>query len=85
MVLGFETLADAERVMAVLPKRIAKYGLMVHPEKTKLLNMRKPGEDHEPQSFTFLGFFHYWGSPGTAIGWLNERPIRAVLSDLSKR
>jgi group II intron reverse transcriptase/maturase len=32
-VLGFETKADAERVMAVLPKRFAKYGLTGHPEK----------------------------------------------------
>lgn len=40
-VLGFETKADAERVMAVLPKRFEKYGLMVHPEKTKLIDMRK--------------------------------------------
>jgi hypothetical protein len=71
-VLGFETKADAERVMAVLPKRFAKYGLTVHPEKTKLLDMRKPGKDHEPQSFTFLGFCHYWGKSRNGY-WVVKR------------
>jgi hypothetical protein len=71
-VLGFETLADAEQVMAVLPKRFAKHGLMVHPEKTKLLDMRKQGKDHEPQSFTFLGFCHYWGKSRNGY-WVVKR------------
>jgi group II intron reverse transcriptase/maturase len=67
-VLGFETKADAERVMAVLTKRFEKYGLSVHPEKTRLIDMRKPigqGKDRKPvndgpKSFSFLGFCHYW-------------------------
>ncbi len=68
-VLGFESKRDAQRVMAVLPKRFAKYGLTVHPEKTKLIDMSKPeGSDQmgevrgeEEGSFTFLGFLHHWG------------------------
>lgn len=71
-VLGFETLADAERVMAVLPKRFAKYGLTVHPDKTKLLDMRMPGEEHKPESFTFLGFCHYWGKSRNGY-WVVKR------------
>jgi RNA-directed DNA polymerase len=68
-VLGFETKADAQRVMAVLPKRFEKYGLTVHPEKTKLIDMRMPvetvreersGNDERQASFAFLGFRHYW-------------------------
>jgi RNA-directed DNA polymerase len=66
-VIGFENKADAERVMAVLPKRFEKFGLTVHPEKTKLVDMRGPsdgnGNTHgggELGSFTFLGFRHYW-------------------------
>ena len=68
-VLGFENKQDAERVMEVLPKRFARYGLTVHPEKTKLIDMSKPVDgDHERDnqdrgkgSFTFLGFLHHWG------------------------
>jgi group II intron reverse transcriptase/maturase len=66
-VLGFENKADAERVMAVLPKRFEKYGLTIHPEKTKLIDMRGPcksdgmsQDGREPGSTTFLGFKHYW-------------------------
>jgi RNA-directed DNA polymerase len=36
-VLCFQYKEDAEKVMEVLPKRFAKYGLTLHPEKTRLL------------------------------------------------
>ena len=57
-VLGFTDKSDAERVMAVLPKRFAKFGLTLHPEKTKLidLNAKRGGKD---RSFDFLGFTHF--------------------------
>ncbi len=50
--------------MAVLPKRFEKYGLRLHPEKTRLLSFNNPDID-EPRaqrarSFDFLGFTHYW-------------------------
>jgi group II intron reverse transcriptase/maturase len=62
-VLCFEHRKDAERVMRVLPKRFEKYGLMVHPEKTKLIDMKRPSREFRRKrgSFTFLGFKHYWG------------------------
>jgi RNA-directed DNA polymerase len=40
-VMGFSREEDARRVLAVLPKRFAKYGLTIHPEKTRLLTVRK--------------------------------------------
>ena len=57
-VLGFTDKSDAERVMAVLPKRFAKYGLTLHPEKTKLIDLNdiRGGND---RSFDFLGFTHF--------------------------
>ncbi len=57
-VLGFTDKSDAERVMEVLPKRFAKYELLLHPEKTKLidLNSKRGGSG---RSFDFLGFTHY--------------------------
>jgi hypothetical protein len=60
----FETKEDAERVAAVLPKRFEKYGLRLHPEKTRLVSFRKPeppGSGDGPGSFNLLGFTHFWG------------------------
>jgi RNA-directed DNA polymerase len=54
--------ADARRVLAVLAKRFAKYGLTLHPEKTKLIDFRRPtGNGDGPGSFDMLGFTHFWG------------------------
>jgi hypothetical protein len=58
---------DARRVLAVLPKRFGKYGLTLHPDKTRLVRFDrpphrgKPPEDDGPGSFHLLGFTHYWG------------------------
>jgi group II intron reverse transcriptase/maturase len=67
-VMGFEHKQDAERVMAVLPKRFARYGLELHPEKTRMMSFQAPpygresnGDDGRPGTFDFLGFTHYWG------------------------
>ena len=62
-VIAFEREDDARRVHEVLPKRFAGYGLELHPEKTRLLDFRRPrywGDD-DPASFDLLGFTHYWG------------------------
>ena len=58
----FEQETDARRVMSVLPKRFGKYGLRLHPEKTRLVEFESPrkGGDRKPGSFDFLGFRHYW-------------------------
>lgn len=63
-VLGFERQDDAQRVMAVLGKRLERFGLTLHPEKTRLLDFRRPlrsrGEGKSPTTFDFLGFCWYW-------------------------
>jgi group II intron reverse transcriptase/maturase len=63
-VFGFERQDDAERVMAVLGKRMARFGLVLHPQKTRLLDFRRParsrGEGKSPRTFDFLGFCWYW-------------------------
>ncbi|HMQ39295.1 MAG TPA: group II intron reverse transcriptase/maturase [Micropruina sp.] len=59
-VIVLERRDDAERVYEVLPKRFAKFGLTLHPEKTKLLDFRRPGAGRDPASFDFLGFTHLW-------------------------
>jgi len=66
-VLLFDTRADAERVMQALPKRFGRYGLTLHPDKTRLVEFRRPdlyspnGEPNGPGTFDLLGFTHYWG------------------------
>jgi hypothetical protein len=63
----FETEEDARRVAEVLPKRFEKYGLRLHPEKTRLVRFERPrsaapgGGDNGSGSFDLLGFTHLWG------------------------
>jgi group II intron reverse transcriptase/maturase len=68
LVIGFTHRRDAERVYRVIFQRFEKYGLKLHPEKTRLLPFARPetvGSDgegpDEPGTFDFLGFTHYWG------------------------
>ncbi len=66
-VIGFCDYRDAQRVMDVVPKRFGKYGLTVHPTKTKLVPFRPPSSTgwknslaDGPGTFDLLGFTHYW-------------------------
>jgi RNA-directed DNA polymerase len=69
-VIGFTHEDDARRVLGVLPQRFSKYGLTIHPDKTRLLPFQQPsptaqgkgtGSGTPPGTFTLLGFTHYWG------------------------
>jgi group II intron reverse transcriptase/maturase len=71
-ILLFAREDDAQRVLDVLPKRLAKYGLRVHPDKTRRMRFLRPkggggrkpkgrSERSRPGSFTWLGFTHSWG------------------------
>ena len=64
-VMGFALEEDARRVLEVLPKRFERFGLRIHPDKTRLVEFRKPKEPRDPGggpgNFDFLGFTHYWG------------------------
>jgi hypothetical protein len=75
-VIVFQKQYDADRVMKVISKRFEKYGLTVHPEKTKLIDFRSPNRSDrcrekksnddenrrdKPETFDLLGFTHYWG------------------------
>lgn len=67
-VIVFAQEDDARKVMAVLGKRLAKYGLTLHPEKTRLARFQSPrsksndddDDDKGATSFDFLGFTHHW-------------------------
>ena len=75
-IIGCRNEEDARRIMNVLPKRFAKYGLEVNAEKTKLVRFTPPRRDDIPSAdtrrgsaakpeasgtFSFLGFVYYWG------------------------
>lgn len=69
IVTQYET--DAQRIMAVLPKRFERFSLTIHPDKTKLSNFTRPSVKPQaadqtlaepiPTRFDLLGFTHYWG------------------------
>ena len=64
LVITFEQKGDAERVMEVLGKRMGRFGLTLHPDKTRLLPFRRPPARQDggkgPATFDFLGFTLYW-------------------------
>ena len=59
--LVFANQSDARRVLAVLAKRFAKFGLTLHPDKTRLVAFKPPRDGGTGGSFDLLGFTHYWG------------------------
>ncbi|MBI4082908.1 MAG: hypothetical protein HY423_09895 [Candidatus Lambdaproteobacteria bacterium] len=56
--LGFANEQDARRVLEVLPKRLARFGLAVYPRKTRLVAFGPQGA-RKLDTFDFLGFTHY--------------------------
>jgi group II intron reverse transcriptase/maturase len=66
-VMAFDNFVDAKRVLAVVGKRLGRFGLTLHPDKTRLVdfrprrteNTRHPGADGT--NFDFLGLTHVWG------------------------
>jgi group II intron reverse transcriptase/maturase len=65
-VLLFRDETDARRVLSVLGKRFARYGLRLHPDKTRLVAFQRPSKGvkrprSKPATFDLLGFTHYWG------------------------
>lgn len=67
-IIGCQHGDDARRIMKVLPKRFAKYGLQINTEKSKLVEFARPRRTHarkprgpQHRTFSFLGFVYYWG------------------------
>src|SRR6266705_1052720 len=65
--MAFDNIVDAKRVLSVLGKRLARYGLTLHPDKTRLVDFRpkrSQGARHpetDGTTFDFLGLTHVWG------------------------
>ena len=82
-IIGCELEEDARRVLEVLPRRLEKYGLAIHPEKTRLVPFQAPkagaprGEHND--TFDFLGFTHYWGKSRRGYWVVKRRTMRKRL------
>lgn len=81
-VIAFSREADARKVEAVLPQRFGKYGLELHPTKTRLVEFRRPPRGRKPRqrpgTFKLLGFTHHWGltQRGTTVVRRKTAPDR---------
>ncbi|SPP98165.1 RNA-directed DNA polymerase [Bradyrhizobium vignae] len=67
-VMGFENKADAREMLLALKARLAGFGLMLHEDKTRLIEFgrfaalsRQRRGERRPETFAFLGFTHYCG------------------------
>jgi RNA-directed DNA polymerase len=78
LVVGFQHRTDAERFLQEFRERLAKFGLELHADKTRLIEFgrfaardRKRHGEGKPETFTFLGFTHFCGqlSTGAFIVW----------------
>jgi RNA-directed DNA polymerase len=85
---------DARRLMAVLPKRLGKYGLTLHPDKTRVIRFTRPpyraaGRRRHaqgwPGSFDLLGFTHYWGRSRQGNWVVKRKTATGRLSRALKR
>ncbi len=68
LVMGFQHWADAVRFLEEFKERLAKFGLELHPDKTRLIEFgryaardRRQRGEGKPETFNFLGFTHYCG------------------------
>ena len=88
IVMGFESEDDARRVLKVLKKRFEKYGLVLHPEKTRLIRFPRPprGSKKPPRkgtertSFDMLGFTLYWGRSRKGSWIIKQKTMSKRLS-----
>jgi RNA-directed DNA polymerase len=92
-VIGCANEKDARRIMEVLPKRFAKYGLTLHPAKTRLVPFQRPRTQPRreptekrtpPGTFHLLGFTHYWGRSWKGC-WIIKRQTEAGRFDRAIR
>ena len=79
-IVGFQYKSDAERFLGELRARFAKFGLELHPDKTRLIEFgrfaavdREQRGQGKPETFTFLGFTHVCAK--TAKGWFQVRRL----------
>jgi group II intron reverse transcriptase/maturase len=101
LVVGFQHRTEAERFLKEFRERLAKFGLELHPDKTRLIEFgryaardRKQRGEGKPETFTFLGFTHFCGQrhkKGTFTVWritAKKRMVaklKAIKAELQRR
>src|SRR5713101_8209574 len=85
-IVGFQHRTDAERFLAELKERFQKFGLELHPEKTRLLEFgrfaaqnRQRREEGKPETFDFLGLTHISGKDRKGRFAVKRRTVRKRL------
>jgi RNA-directed DNA polymerase len=82
-VRGCELETEARRIMTALPKRFARFGLTLHPQKTAVIAFGKPFARAEGRAgkstFEFLGFTHYWAQSRRGYGVIKRRTAKERL------
>jgi group II intron reverse transcriptase/maturase len=92
-IVGFEHERDARRFLVELGERFAKFGLELHPDKTRLIEFgrfaarnRSARGEGKPETFSFLGFTHLCGKTRNGRFWLRRitisKRVRAKLSEV---
>jgi len=81
-IVGFEHQADARRFLAELRERFAKFGLELHPDKTRLIEFgrfaarnRQARGVGKPETFAFLGFTHICATMRDGRFWVRRITI----------
>lgn len=82
--LCFDNKEDAERVMEVLPQRMARYKLTLHPEKTKLVSLASQSGE-KSGTFDFLGFTHFMAKSRKGRMILKRKTSSKKLNSALKR
>jgi RNA-directed DNA polymerase len=87
-VIGCEWETDAQRIMAVLPKRFSRFGLSIHPEKTVMIKFRRPmarmASGDGNGTFDFLGLTHYWARSRRGYWVIKRKTARKRLRRAKK-
>lgn len=83
-VMTFKHHHDAKRVLEVLGKRLARYGLTLHPDKTRFIDFRPQRDavhpDCKPPPFDFLGFTHTWARSLKGKNVVRQRTAKSRLA-----
>lgn len=80
-------------MLRVLAKRLSRYGLTLHPKKTRLVQFRSPEGDHGPpkagthneRHFDMLGFTHFWARSRKARWVVKRKTARTRFGRAVKR
>jgi group II intron reverse transcriptase/maturase len=80
---------DAERFLEALPKRFGKYGLTLHPDKTRMVPFQRPDrvgpDDDGPGTFDLLGFTHVWAVSRKGFWVVKQRTAQDRFSRALRR